>query len=597
MANTFLFRRVLPVALFVLAVGTVTSGQKPGAGPVTVLVDFNATTSDGKPATDLTPTDVTIRVGGKPRTIQTLTMKTAASGPAVAPPAADAPAAAPAAGPPPFATNEPKAAAASGDATGRTIQLLVDAESLRPGTEQQIREHAEKLFGGLGAADRVAFSITPRDTAQVGFGPVSAARAALGKLVGQRTTADPICRTSDTLRFVRGLLEPHAGAETPMSVIFIAGSLSAPGTSKSQTGGTCTVLQDDYRAIGAAAASARANVYVVQGDAGESGRDTGLENLAGATGAGTVMRVVGDGFAPRVLADSSAYWVATLAPDSSDRPGPPQRLEIKSAKEGVSIRARNEVGIGVRSAPGAAGPAKPGATTPRDMVRAAANATFTDLQLRAFVYTARGTADKMTALVFTEPVDPTAKITALSVGYFDQNGQGGSVTAKDEQLKAAVVAMPLALNAGNYRIRVAATDASGKNGAIDINVNTNLTTAGPYKMSGLLIGSASESGMKPRIPIFSDEPSIQVMFEMYGIPGAAAEMKVGFELIQPEPAKPLAYRPTGMLPDGREPDKFSIFGEIPIAKLPPGDYIIHAIVQEKGQPEGRVTRSFRKVAK
>ena len=555
MVHTFLFRRVLPIALVVLATGSVAVGQRPQAGPVTVLVDFNATTADGKPFTDLTPADVTIRVGGKQRTIQSLTFKQVESG-AAAPAAAGAAAPAPAAGAlPPFATNEPKAASASGSgggAGGRMIQLLIDAESLRPGTEQAIREHAEKLFAGLGAADRVAFSITPRDTAQVPFGPVSAARAALAKFIGQRG-GDAICRTADTLKFIRAILEPHAGVETPMSVIFIAGSLSTAGSSKSQTGGTCTVLQDDYRVLAAAAASARANVYVVQGDPGESGRDNGLENLAGTTGAGTVMRVVNEGFAPRVLTESSSYWVATLVPDPSDRPGPPQRLEIKVAKEGVAVRARNEVGIGTRSAAAAATPAKPGPTTPRDMVRAAANQTFTDLQLRASVYTARGQADKMTALVFTEPVDPANKIAALSIGFFDQNGQGGTVPAKDDQLKAATVSMPLQLNAGQYRIRVAATDATGKAGAVDINVNTALTTAGPFKMSSMMSGAETEAGRVPRM-IFSNEEKIWVMFEMYGIPSADAKMRVGFEIVVPDAPKPQTFRPIGMLPTN-EPDK------------------------------------------
>lgn len=598
MVNTFLFRRVLVVALVVLAGGGVAIGQRQGAGPVTVLVDFNATGPDGKPFRDLTPADVTIRVGGRPRTVQSLVFKTAESGPA-APAASPAAPAAASTVPPPYATNDPKAASAAPAGAGRMIQFLVDNESLRAGTEAAIKEHIEKVLASLGAADRVAFSIAPRDTAQVGFGPVAAARAAVAKLQGQRSvsvsTADSLCRTADTLKFFRAMLEPHAGADTPMSVVFISGGMSTPGSAKGNSG-TCEVLTDDYRLIGVAAAAARANVYIVQGDPAATARDTGLENLAGTTGAGQVMRVVEEGFAPRVLADSSSYWLATLAPDPSDRPGPPQRLEIKVAKEGVSVRARNEVGIGVRSSSAAAGPAKPGAAvTPRDMVRAAASASFTDLQLRALVFTSRGAADKTTALVFTEAVDPATKITALSVGYFDQNGQGGSVAAKDDQLKAATIAMPMVLGPGNYRIRVAATDASGKAGAVDINVDTALTEAGPFKMSSMLLGAATESGMKPKLQ-FENEEVLQAMFEMYGIPSQTAKMRVGFELTGPDIAKPQTFRPTGMMPSN-EPDKFSIFGEVNISKLPPGDYLITAIVQQEGSPEGRVTRSFRKVAK
>jgi hypothetical protein len=151
------------------------------------------------------------------------------------------------------------------------------------------------------------------------------------------------------------------------------------------------------------------------------------------------------------------------------------------------------------------------------------------------------------------------------------------------------------LNVGNYRIRVAATDAAGKAGAVDINVNTALTEAGPFKMSSLLLGAVTESGMRPKL-IFKDEEVLQAMFEMYGIPSATAKMRIGFELTGPDLPKPQVFRPTGQMPS-QEPDKFTIFGEVNIGKLPPGDYLITAILQQEGQPEGRVSRSFRKVAK
>jgi hypothetical protein len=96
--------------------------------------------------------------------------------------------------------------------------------------------------------------------------------------------------------------------------------------------------------------------------------------------------------------------------------------------------------------------------------------------------------------------------------------------------------------------------------------------------------------------LFSNEEKIWVMFEMYGIPAADAKMRVGFELAVPDAPKPQTFRPIGMLPTN-EPDKFQIFGEIPIAKLAPGDYAISGIVQQEGQAEGRVTRTIRKVAK
>jgi len=44
-----------------------------------------------------------------------------------------------------------------------------------------------------------------------------------------------------------------------------------------------------------------------------------------------------------------------------------------------------------------------------------------------------------------------------------------------------------------------------------------------------------------------------------------------------------------------EADKVLLLGEIPIADLKPGDYVVRAFVSLQGQPEGRVVRTLRKV--
>jgi hypothetical protein len=160
--------------------------------------------------------------------------------------------------------------------------------------------------------------------------------AGLRGLKGASST-DAYCRTSDTLNLLKALVQQAPGGETTTGVIVIAGSLSQAGSSNSTSGGTCTVTQDQYTSMAGIIAGARANMYVVQGDSAV-GRDSGMENLAGVTGAGSVMRVANEGFAPRVLSETSTYWVATLAPDPADKPNQSQRLELKSVKEGVTIR-------------------------------------------------------------------------------------------------------------------------------------------------------------------------------------------------------------------------------------------------------------------
>lgn len=557
-----------------------------------MLIDFTAATADGKPVVDLTPADVAIRIGGKVRTISSLELKTVQ--PAAAP--AAAPAAKPAAEAgditPPFSTNEAKAAS---QALGRSVLIVVDTESLVASADTAVKGAVEDLLKGLTSADRVALSTVPKDTAQVGFGTgLARVRTAVADLKGQRpatvTSANAACRTSQSLVALNSLIQPLAGGETPTSVVFIAASLVTPMTSPLVgDSGTCQVVQSHYQAIADSAAVARVNVYIVQGDPGTMGRDTGLENLAGVTGAGQVMRVVAEGFAPRVLAEASTYWVATLAPDPSDRPGQAQRLDVKAVREGVTMHARASAAVSRAAAAPAA--AKSGSATPKEMI--ATMAPFTDLQLRAMAYVSRGQGEKMNMLVFAEPVDPTVKIAAMRIGYFDQANKGASTDAP--QVATYPIAMgPLPLDAGRYRVRVAATDTSGKSGAVDVTVNAALTPAGPLKLGSLLLGAPTEKGMSPRVQ-FSSEEKIIAYLEMFGqITGG---ISVKFELAKSDSGPAITtLQATGGGPTS-EPDKFQINGEMPIAKLEPGDYVLRAVVQMEGQPEGKVLRTFRKIAK
>ena len=577
-------------------------GQKPGGGGP-MLIDFTAVGADGKPIETLAPADVTIRIGGKARTITGLELKkvSASAAPAAA---AGAPAAAKAAGDitAPFSTNEASAApAAPAPSAGvnRSVLIVVDTESLPAAAESGFKAAISTLLEGMGPGDRVALATAPRDTAQVGFGPAAKVREALAAVRGQRspsaTSYDALCRTSQTLALLSSMIQPLGANSTPTAVVVVAGSLTVSGRTDG-TNGTCEVVAGDYRRVVDAAAESRANMFIVQGDSGAMGRDNGLEQLAGDSGAGAVMRVTGEGIAPRVLASVSNYWVATLAPDPSDRPGQAQRLEVKAVKEGVTIGARAMAApsrVAMAGPAAAAGAAKPsGSVSPKDML--ASPAQFTDLQLRAYAFAQRGLADKVTVFVQVEPVDPSVKLAAVRVGYFDAANKGGAIDAPKIGVYPVTTLLPLA--AGQYRIRVAAQDTNGKSGAVDINLNANLATAGPFKISGLLTGAAEGNTMLPRL-VFSGEEKIRAMFELYGPVTADAKMRVGFEIAPSDTAASTeAFPPIGVAPTN-EPDKFQVYGEIDIKDLKPGDYVIRAVVQLEGQPEGKALRTIRKVAK
>ena len=594
------------VVLAAFALGGVSAlgqggGQRPGGGPPQpLLIDFTAVGADGKTVEGLAPADVTIKIGGKARTISSLELKKVASGAAPAAAAAGAPAAAAGAGDvtPPFFTNEAKAApapAAASAATARNILIVIDTDSLTAASETQFKAAVNALLDGLAPGDRVALSTAPRDTANVGLGtPIARVKEALNAVRAQRpasvSNGDALCRTSQTLKLLNQLIQPLAANSSPSSVVFIASGLSQKGRDTGSQG-SCEVVDDDYKSVVDATAEARANIYVVQGDQAVMGRNDGLEQLAGVAGAGAVMRVTGDGIAPRILSESGSFWVATVAPDPSDRVGQAQRLEVATAKAGVTVHARQMAAPSrmAMAGPGAAAAPK-GPAAPKDMISSPAQ--FNDLQLRGSAVVQRGKGEMMTIIVQAEPVDPTVTISAMKVGYFDANNKGGSVDPP--QIKSFPITTPIGVpTAGQYRIRVAAQDSTGKSGAVDIPVNATLAAAGPLKLSNLLIGSKQgDAGMKPQMT-FKDEKEVLVFFELYGQLTAGISAK--FELAKSDTGPAMeTFQPAGGGPTN-EPDKLQVFGSIPIEKLEPGDYVIRVLVQMEGQPEGKVLKTFRKV--
>ena len=159
-----------------------------------LTVDFLALSGTGQHVTDLQPADVSIKVGGKQRTVSSLRYTKVDSG-------GTAPASALAA---PFAVNTAS--------TGRNLLILIDNESLKVGTERAIRESLDQVLSQLGPADRVAFSVAPRDSVQLGFGAgLAAVRAAVAQFAGIKpatvTDAENACRSRDSLVLLRTMME------------------------------------------------------------------------------------------------------------------------------------------------------------------------------------------------------------------------------------------------------------------------------------------------------------------------------------------------------------------------------------------------------
>jgi hypothetical protein len=570
----------------------------PERGTTLLAIDFTAVTPEGFPIADLKPEEVSIRLGGKRRTLRSLQLITVAGSDDYGVDAL----------PPPFGTN-------AESERGRALVLIIEDDSFRTGRETLLREAVDDLLTRLSPRDQVSLVTMPYGGVKVPLTTDhSRVRAAMLKIVGHATDVETgseiACRTRRTLETLASYLETHLGIrEHPVTIMFITGGLAAPRRDApvSMAPGMCELRTETFLEVGRAAGAARAQFYVIQpGDmmlrpgsisreklSGEGflGSDNpieGIEHLAGVTG-GKMLQLVGsnEGAMGRVVAETAAYYLATIDPDRSDRSGRSQELEVRITRPGLEMRARPHITFAQPDRLSRV-PANPSL---RDML--SVTTVFRSLPLRASAFTALNPDGSSIRLVtVVEPDDPSTQLASLVAALFDRDNQSVShwtATTEDLQRSPIIGAMPA--EPGAYRLRVAAIDSTGRTGTADYDVETEIVQTGMLKLSSLVLGLSRGKRFSPRLQ-FSNEPTALAYLEMYGAPpGTRITSSLELSRTMNGPAMvtlPLAIEAAG-------PNRYIATGVIPIGALSPGDYVVRAIVGIEGQPMTRVTRTLRKV--
>jgi len=583
--------RVLAAALVVLALASAAPAAAQSKASAPVKIDFRALTEDGQPVSDLKAEELALKVNGKLRRVQALTVFHGS--------AADAPAAGGGGLPAPYATN-------AVGRTGRVIHVLVDDDSITPGREMQVREAMRLLVSELSPGDMLGVLTTQ---GQVNLRPstdVARAQRAVDVIGGRNsaneTPTDAQCRTTRVLAALGSMLTLTGG--TPTTIVVFSGGLTPPAqkiidmtrrsvqteaSAAAATSDICPVRPEDYENIGLVAASARADLYLFHLTEAmanrSSAQDAGFESLAGVTGA-ELFRLTASPQASvsRLLRETASYYTASFEPEGSERNGGTFRVELKTTRDKVRVRTRPSVDIRkdtVRAA-----------TAPKDMLRT--QTAYGDLPLRSSGFTSRTTgSEDVKVIAMFEAIDPAATLSAASVALFDEkNTLKKQWTAQPADLAKRPVMAALSAPAGTYRVRVAAVDASGRAGTTDYELKVEVPRADPLKLSTLVLGTQQQGGsFMPRLD-FSTETVAIGLLEIYNVPKGGA-VNVVLDIVQSPDGTPLANAETAVSQGGAE-DMRVAYGAFSIASLAPGDYLMRAVVSLDGKPVGKVVRTLRK---
>jgi hypothetical protein len=567
--------------------------------PDVVLVDFLATDRAGQPVLDLTPAEVVLKVDGRARPVVTLQVVDSAdaSGGGLA---ASVESLAP-----PFGTNV--------SSPGRSVVVLIDDDSIRPGRERDTVAAVGELLDRLPPTARVVIA-TPHGGWKNRLMPDRAgARRALADISGRAFKSDDVeCRTRVTLDAVASTLAAF-GAEDAPTILVISGGLAAPrqdSTSGSSSlaratgqvqARTCDLRLEDFLKLKEAAAAARAHLYVIQPDdvllstnmeqlsAARLDLQDGLTTLASVTG-GKLVHLTPSSGNPLIAAEreSSAYYLAGFERTAADAAGSTHRLDVQVTRPQVTVVRRTPVKFD-RPVAQHAGSAP---TTAGGLVRDPAIRRALPLRVAGYASRNPDPAAPVRVLVVAEPIRPTAALASAAAALIDPQGRVMSEwTSTAGSLGSGPILAALTGRPGTYRLRVAALDANGRAGTADYFLDATLAPAGPLTLSALMLAVPQNGALRPALE-FSTEQTALASLEVYGErvdKNIHATLEVAESLNGPSiMTAPVHVAAT------RESDCFMLTASVPIGGLSARDYVVRVTVNLQDHPQGRVVRTLRK---
>ena len=637
---------VLALALLSLTTVAARTAQEPQAAQPTfrstvdlVPVDVNVIDKDGRPVSDLAAGDFTLSVDGKPRRIASAQFISVTRSLETPPPQ-----------PREYDSN-------SGAAGGRLVMLVIDSGNIAAGRGRPAIEAAKRFVGSLNPADRVALVTIPGAGPQIDFTSNRAiVQTLLDKVVGQATepigprkvgiyealaferndqsTIDTVVdrecsayptvsiretcqqqlageaeqllsfsreRTRNSLIALRYLFERVSSSETPKTIVFLSEGLLLNRDNA------------DIAWVGPRAASAHIILYVLQLDSPEmeAGQRTtspsrsedrevlrqGLDQLAGMA-RGDVFRIVANAdFAfQRLALELSGYYLLSFEPQPGDRDGKPHKIRIDVRRKDLMLRSRREFSVGAAAA-------RTAEDTVLETLRAPLLAS--DIPLKLTTYTFQDPDSAKLKIILVADIDrslnPEDKV---SLGYLMFDDKGKLITSqlekdlanpvdrlrKTQKYVGAAMAGP-----GTYTLKVAVVDSSGKRGSVERTFNARLNGFGQLHVTDLLIADDSvrgADGLPPAVAADFTGDELHGYVELFSeAPEQLKNATVVTEVAQNETARALDSTPA----------RFQLQGDrrrvaeagVPIALLPPGDYVARAVVMVGGKKVGQVARPFR----
>jgi VWFA-related protein len=401
-----------------------------------------------------------------------------------------------------------------------------------------------------------------------------------------------------TIASLRELFNGLRGIEGPKTLILISEGFVLTDTS--------LVTQ-----LGSLAAAARTSLYALRLDSqlfditdanvrrdplgDRQAEGLGLETLAGAA-RGTLFIVTGTGAVlfERIESEIAGYYLVGVESDPKDRDGRPHQVRMDVPRRGAQVRSRRQILNASADAPAA--------RTGRQAVAAALSSPLivSALPLRVASFALQGPErDRVQILIHADIGTEYSSSKVVSAAYViaDQNGRMIENRAFDARLLPIMNGVPSALQykagaslpPGDYTLKLAVAEGE-RVGTVEHEIHARLPESNGLLFSELMVGGPIDVGelLQPTIGYQVTFGSVHGYFEAYGPDSSGVSVEYEIATDEKSPALFDVDVPAHPASGAR-----TIFTRVmPVHQLPPGKYLLRAIVSVNDRSVKTLTRGF-----
>jgi VWFA-related protein len=414
-------------------------------------------------------------------------------------------------------------------------------------------------------------------------------------------------RARNTMNGLRAILDRLGSSGTPKTLVLVSEALVVDNERRILTG------------FGRAAAAAHVTLYSLKPEPSETSaaetrmaanpmrdrslREEGLEYVS-EVGGGEMFRVIADpdfAFA-RVASELSGYYLLAFEPQTGDRDGKAHGISVKVHRDGVSVRSRQEFGVGLARA------AKNEKQAITDLLRTAVPATGLPLMVTTYVFQDPGSLKVrvLVAMDVDRPYDPKDKFSVGMVLVDEKGDAGASVfqpgLSPSPQSPAGMQRYfaTLLTDPGTYTLRVAVSDPAGLSGSVERSVRAYVRRLGPFRVSDLMLGDeargADASGIVPTVTAQTSADVLHGYLELFAeTPAEFDRTAVAVEIAATAESPALQTTPARLQAPDTDAHSRAVGAALPIRSLPSGTYVARAVITVNGQKVGVMTRAFQVV--